>query len=355
MGPLIEPARGKLAEALTTLASGEDWLIKPAPLDDTGRLWSPGIRSGVAPSSHFHTTEFFGPVLGIMRAKNLDEAIEFQNATDYGLTAGIHSLDADEVNQWIDQVEAGNLYVNRGITGAIVQRQSFGGWKRSAVGTTAKAGGPNYLTHLGSWEPKPLRPVAHPGPLSEPTQMLLGVAAGLLSAVELDWLHAAAGSDQNAWQREFGIEKDVSGLDVERNVFRYVATPVTVRFGANGRLVELVRVLIAADRVGATVLVSSAVPLPTELAADVRVESHEEWLAEITRVQPERIRLISSDPRSLAEAINGNPDVAIYSNPVTPSGRLEALPFLREQTISITTHRFGNHDTAFEAVLPRRH
>lgn len=354
MGPLIEPAQGKLAEALTTLAPGEDWLIKPEPLDDTGRLWSPGVRNGVVSGSHFHSTEFFGPVLGIMRAKNLEEAIAFQNATDYGLTAGIHSLDADEVNQWIDEVEAGNLYVNRGITGAIVQRQSFGGWKRSTVGTTAKAGGPNYLTHLGSWEPKPLRPVAQPGPLSEPTQALLAAAAPLVSAAELEWLHSAAGSDQNAWQREFGIEKDISGLGVERNVFRYLAMPVTVRFGESGKLAELARVLIAADRVGADVVVSSHVSLPAELATDVHVESHANWLADVKRVHPERVRLIGSDARSLANAIDGNPDVAIYSNPVTPSGRLEALPFLREQTISITTHRFGNHDAAFDAVLPRR-
>src|SRR3712207_8560171 len=52
----------------------------------------------------------------------------------FGLTAGLHSLDAAEVRQWLDSVEAGNLYVNRGITGAIVRRQPFGGWKRSAVG-----------------------------------------------------------------------------------------------------------------------------------------------------------------------------------------------------------------------------
>ncbi|MEO6472184.1 MAG: bifunctional proline dehydrogenase/L-glutamate gamma-semialdehyde dehydrogenase, partial [Aeromicrobium sp.] len=157
MGPIIEPAQGKLAEALTILGAGEEWLIEPKKLDESGRLWSPGVRTGVVSGSQFHTTEYFGPVLGIMHARNLDEAISFQNATAYGLTAGLHSLDPDEVNTWIDTVEAGNLYVNRGITGAIVQRQPFGGWKRSSVGTTGKAGGPNYLTHLGSWESKPLR------------------------------------------------------------------------------------------------------------------------------------------------------------------------------------------------------
>src|SRR5690606_9752452 len=107
----------------------------PKSLDESGRLWSPGVRAGVRGGSEFHRTEYFGPVLGVMTASSLDEAIALQNGSDYGLTAGIHSLDPAEVARWIDTVEAGNLYVNRGITGAIVQRQPFGGWKRSTVGT----------------------------------------------------------------------------------------------------------------------------------------------------------------------------------------------------------------------------
>ncbi|WP_261862487.1 aldehyde dehydrogenase family protein, partial [Mycobacterium montefiorense] len=89
--------------------------------------------------SWFHTTELFGPVLGIMRAATLDEALRLQNSTGYGLTAGLHSLDPDEIDHWREKVEAGNLYINRHMTGAIVQRQSFGGWKRSSIGPGAKA------------------------------------------------------------------------------------------------------------------------------------------------------------------------------------------------------------------------
>src|SRR5690606_18866134 len=75
MGPIIEPATRKLLEALTTLAPGEKWVVKPKKRDSTGRLWSPGVRSGVQRGSHFHLTEFFGPVLGVMTAATLDEAI----------------------------------------------------------------------------------------------------------------------------------------------------------------------------------------------------------------------------------------------------------------------------------------
>ncbi len=69
----------------------------------------------------------------------------------FGLTAGIQSLDEKECEEWINRIEAGNLYVNRGITGAIVNRQPFGGWKRSAVGPNAKAGGLNYVNTLRNW------------------------------------------------------------------------------------------------------------------------------------------------------------------------------------------------------------
>ena len=89
-------------------------------------MWTPGVRAGVKPLSEYHLTEYFGPILGVMRAETLDEAIDWQNAVDYGLTAGLHSLDGEEIRVWLERVQAGNVYVNRAITGAIVRRQSFG-------------------------------------------------------------------------------------------------------------------------------------------------------------------------------------------------------------------------------------
>ncbi|MCH3075643.1 aldehyde dehydrogenase family protein, partial [Listeria monocytogenes] len=74
---------------------GQRWLLEPQELDAVpelaGRLWSPGIRTGVAPGSRFHREECFGPVRGIMHAATLGEAIALQNAVDYGLTAGLYT------------------------------------------------------------------------------------------------------------------------------------------------------------------------------------------------------------------------------------------------------------------------
>jgi RHH-type proline utilization regulon transcriptional repressor/proline dehydrogenase/delta 1-pyrroline-5-carboxylate dehydrogenase len=362
MGPIIEPAHGKLLKALTTLDEGESWLLQPRALDETGRLWSPGVRDGVAAGSEFHLTEYFGPVLGVMTAPTLDAAIALQDAVPYGLTAGIHSLDPNEVAHWLDNVRAGNLYVNRGITGAIVRRQPFGGWKRSSVGTSAKAGGPNYLASLGSWMPVENRAKENLvlDGLSEAVEGVVTLGQPAMDFPEFDRVRRAAHSDQEAWAQEYGVSRDVSALGVERNIFRYRPTPVTIRLSDGEPAAHLVRLLAAAARAGSTVHVSSSVPLPTPLvqafdgfAPIVRVrgviiESDARFFAraQAGQLTTDRVRLVGGDAAGLAAVLGGNPDVAIWSGPVTTSGRVELLPFLREQSVSITAHRFGNPDRA---------
>jgi RHH-type transcriptional regulator, proline utilization regulon repressor / proline dehydrogenase / delta 1-pyrroline-5-carboxylate dehydrogenase len=355
MGPVITPPEGKLLEALTTLSPGERWLVEPRQLDATGRLWSPGVKDGVAPGSPFHLTEYFGPVLGIMSADSLSHAIELQNATPYGLTAGLFSLDPGELARWCSAVEAGNLYINRGTTGAIVRRQPFGGWKRSSVGAGTKAGGPNYLVGLTDWVTRPSTATAVAGP----------VAASLLAAARsaglgnLDIISRALRSDALAWESEFGPARDVSGLEAERNVLRYRPHPVHVRL-ASDSVADLVRVVAAGVAAGggsgAGVVVSSAVSLPSPVerafaAAGVSsvVEDRASWEDRLRALPGGRVRLIGGDASQLYDAIDGRPDIAIYAGDVTESGRVEMLPFLREQAISITAHRFGTpHRLAYE-------
>jgi len=383
MGPIIEPASGKLLSGLMKLGEGESWLVKPRQLDGDsapvlegrpntpfaipGRLWSPGVREGVSEGSEFHLTEYFGPVLGIMTAATLDDAIRLQNASAYGLTAGIHSLEPTEVATWLDTVDAGNLYVNRGITGAIVQRQPFGGWKRSTVGAGAKAGGPNYLLTLGSWSAV----AAEEGTdlrlddLSQPVASVIKNAQSGIEFSEFDLVRHAAQSDEIAWKAEFGTARDVSGLGVERNVFRYLPVPVTLRLAEGAPLGHLVRLIAAATRAGSVIDITSALPLPTTLVQQflserspvtvtgLVVESDAAFLARVASgdVVATRIRLAGGDAVALAEAFGGNPDVAIYAGEVTTAGRIELLPFLHEQSVTITAHRFGNPDHAM-ATLP---
>ncbi len=148
MGPLIRPARGVLETALKELEPGESWAVMPHFSDENPNIVRPAVKWGVQPGSFTHLTEFFGPVLGVMKAKNLEEAIRLVNQTGYGLTSGLESLDDREQKMWIDSIHAGNLYVNRSTTGAIVLRQPFGGMGKSAFGPGIKAGGPNYVAQL---------------------------------------------------------------------------------------------------------------------------------------------------------------------------------------------------------------
>lgn len=371
VGPLIERASGRLLSALTTLDEGEEWLIEPRALDASGSVWSPGVRRGVVAGSAFHTTEYFGPVLGLMRARDLDEALDLQNGVAYGLTAGLHSLDVDEVEYWLENVEAGNLYVNRGITGAIVRRQPFGGWKRSSVGGSTKAGGPSYVMGFGTFSPvarSPKQNLSLRG-LDRGVREVLEASQPGLDFVGFDAARAGALSDQRAWDDEFGDARDDSrvgealGHVVEGNVLRYRRIRVTVRAAEGAAMAELVRVLLAAARTGSRVDISSAAPLPASLlalldtgvsslrAASVAIEADARFSERMREVRPARIRLIAPNgaeaSRALHLALDGDPDVAIFSGPVTAAGRVELLPFLREQAVSITTHRFG---TPFPAM-----
>jgi RHH-type proline utilization regulon transcriptional repressor/proline dehydrogenase/delta 1-pyrroline-5-carboxylate dehydrogenase len=352
MGPLIQPADGKLLEALTTLERGETWLVEPRQLDDAGQLWSPGVREGVARGSTVHLVEFFGPVLGIMTADSLEEAIDIQNDVDYGLTAGLHSLDSDEIAAWLARVEAGNLYVNRGTTGAIVQRQPFGGWKKSSVGAGTKAGGPNYLFGLGTWERTRATSISHLGRQAE--RLLAAAHEARMPTSDIEFLERGFSSDVVAWEQEFSVARDVSQLTAERNILRYLPEPVHVRIAEDGRLEDALRVIGAGLIARSALTVSVHEQLPqcvqvvlAESGVPVTVENDSSWRTTALGLINGRVRLIGDTAAAFAEKTGGRPDLAVYAGPPTEAGRVELLPFLKEQAVSITAHRFGtpNHLT----------
>ena len=352
MGPVIEPPGDKLAAGLTELGEGETWLARPQQLDEEGRLFSPGVREGVRDGSEFHRTEYFGPVLGIMHARTLAEAVRMQNGTDYGLTAGLHSLDEDEIAWWTQHVEAGNLYVNRGITGAIVQRQPFGGWKRSSIGQTSKAGGPNYLIHLMDVaDPRADDPALadHPAGTNHPAGTDHPAwADDPARADDQAWVDEARHSDREHMATTFA-PRDIQDLHGEINVLRYLPLPVMIRAADGASTAALSRVLHAAATAAAPVELSVAT---RELAAaaeregvakrDIRVEDARTFAARIDTLEHSRIRLLGSADAQLREAIAARVEVALYDAPVVTSGRVELLTFLREQAISATDHRYGN-------------
>jgi RHH-type proline utilization regulon transcriptional repressor/proline dehydrogenase/delta 1-pyrroline-5-carboxylate dehydrogenase len=354
VGSLIEKPSEKLLKALTTLEKGETWLLEPKQLDESGRLWRPGIKYGVKPGSFFHTTECFGPVLGLMSAKNLTQAIEIQNDTEYGLTAGIHSLNVTEIKTWTDQIVAGNLYVNRSITGAIVERQPFGGLKRSSVGFGLKAGGRNYILQFGSF--------------GDSTEKFAGTnqyqifsaeerIAKYIHEVELLmennrahlWLEMATASDKYWLDNLFNADLEPGDLVYEANYHRYLGNGCVVRVAAGASKAELARLVLA-------MMLSN---------------HHEHWISvspdflKYQGLTKEQLKVLTGGLRSIVEEeldmkikagsrlilagskedkvreLEANPDLFVYGPTSSKSGRVLLLNMYREQSISITQHRYG--------------
>jgi len=295
--PLMRPAGPDLGRALRALDEGEEWLLRPRQLGADPCLWSPGIRLGVRRGSWFHRTECFGPVLGLMRAANLEEAIAIQNDSDFGLTAGLHSLDEEEIALWRERVAAGNAYINRAITGAIVQRQPFGGWKGSSFGPGAKAGGPNYVAQFARFEE----------------------TAATADTYEL-W-----------WRDHFSRAHDPSGLRCETNIFRYrPCRGVVLRLEkGDTRSLELARK--AAQICGTRLHVSLA-----------GQESEESLAARLPAlaVEAEFLRTVKPPSDTLLRAAYGA-GLNWINAPLLADGRHELTRWLREQCISETRHRYG--------------
>ncbi len=138
MGPLIRQPDGALLRGLKELEPNEEWAVMPRVIDENPCMYSPGVKWGVTAGSFTHMTELFGPVLGVMKYRTLQQAIDLVHQTGYGLTSGLESLDDREQAYWSSRLVAGNLYINRSTTGAIVLRQPFGGMGKSAFGQALK-------------------------------------------------------------------------------------------------------------------------------------------------------------------------------------------------------------------------
>jgi RHH-type proline utilization regulon transcriptional repressor/proline dehydrogenase/delta 1-pyrroline-5-carboxylate dehydrogenase len=113
------------------------------PLADEGYYVAPHVFADVAPTAGLAQEEIFGPVLAVLKARDLTHALEIANGTRYALTGGLYSRSPQNIARVKREFRVGNLYINRKITGALVDRQPFGGFKLSGIGS--KAGGPDYL------------------------------------------------------------------------------------------------------------------------------------------------------------------------------------------------------------------
>jgi RHH-type proline utilization regulon transcriptional repressor/proline dehydrogenase/delta 1-pyrroline-5-carboxylate dehydrogenase len=149
MGPVIDEDSFERIKDYIAIGNEE---AKPLVAKDVGKLADEGyfigphIFTDVDPTSRLAQHEIFGPVLAVMKVKTFDEALEIANNTEYALTGGVFSRSPQRLAKARSEMQVGNLYLNRGITGAVVQRHPFGGFRMSGIGS--KAGGRDYLTQF---------------------------------------------------------------------------------------------------------------------------------------------------------------------------------------------------------------
>jgi RHH-type proline utilization regulon transcriptional repressor/proline dehydrogenase/delta 1-pyrroline-5-carboxylate dehydrogenase len=362
MGPLIHPPDEALLRGLTRLEPLETWALEPHHDEAHPCLWTPGIKWNVQPGSFTHMTELFGPVLGVMRADDLDEAVILANQTGYGLTAGLESLDPREISHWRKRIQAGNLYINRETTGAVTLRQPFGGWRKSAVGPSIKAGGPDYVTQFMSFSetaaPEPA-PVLREHPLLDLAQRWERKCRwGQMGALEPEILRIIyAVRSYLYWaQNYFETQHDFFHLRGQDNLLTY--RPI-------GRLAICVHpddsLFDIAARVAAARIAGCRIVLhrPPQLASPIEAfldEPEGRLLLQGVRIdapidaqdgnlllQADRMRYAAADrvPKSVYAAAAAA-EVYIARDPVMMDGRIELLHYYLSQSISHAYHRSGN-------------
>jgi RHH-type proline utilization regulon transcriptional repressor/proline dehydrogenase/delta 1-pyrroline-5-carboxylate dehydrogenase len=143
IGPVIDAAAQARIQNYLDLGKREGACAIEVEAPKNGFFVGPTIFSGIGPGHRLANEEVFGPVLAVMKARDFDHALEIANHSSYALTGGIFSRSPAHIEQARKEFRVGNLYINRAITGAVVERQPFGGLKLSGIGS--KAGGADYL------------------------------------------------------------------------------------------------------------------------------------------------------------------------------------------------------------------
>jgi RHH-type proline utilization regulon transcriptional repressor/proline dehydrogenase/delta 1-pyrroline-5-carboxylate dehydrogenase len=325
VGPMIDNHNEKLQYAIEHLEEGESWLVAPEFVDKKKYILQPTVKWGVKPGSYTFKNELFAPLLSVVCIDDLEQGIDYANSSEYGLTAGLQSLNEAEQTLWKNSIEAGNLYINRGITGAIVRRQPFGGMKRSAFGGGSKAGGPNYVSCFVEFAEKAI--------------------AGK------DRVKLAKTSYEKVWQSEFSQEVDVSHIYGETNTFRYLPLKsVGFRMQENDNLEDIHLVLLAASTTKTPVFVSisgdnknlDAVKQIVAALSGIKIIVQDEPRFINEMAQYERIRTVSNDLSDAIYKKAAQLGKHIASNKPLIEGRLELLHYLKEQSIAYEYHRYGS-------------
>ena len=356
IGSLVNLPSGKLKKALSHLDEGEEWLVEPNFADNENPyMLKPSVRWGTKAKDFCHMNELFGPVLSVMCAKDLDDAIDIVNSTGYGLTSGIETLDKREQDYWREKILAGNLYINRITTGAIVTRQPFGGMRKSAIGSGKKAGGFNYVSQFMDIKSKKTNFYESCSTqFIDQMRTLLTRDTVFNDECERALRHICHFS--HWYEAEFLKEHDYAHIRGESNTIRYLPVEsVLLRVEENDELVEVITTIMAIKMIGANLHIS--IPEKSTKAELLWLESKQNSFIgkddlfsrdnedEFVMLIPDAQRIRFLHPENVTKNIYdkiAHRAIYIASEPFVSHGRLELMHYFVEQSISNSYHRYGN-------------
>ncbi len=308
IGPMSVKINKQLEYVLANTQE-KDWLLKPEKKGDF--LLSPGIKWGITKEDYEYSNELFGPILSVIKSENLKEAIALVNELKYGLTSGIESLDPEEIHYWLQHIKAGNLYANRSTTGAIVQRQPFGGIKASSFGFGMKAGGPNYiLQFLDIEEPKMSK---------EQIETNYKQIYQIHFSKKIDYAKLRGQYNYNLYKKPKKIIVLLDANVSEEELFKVKLI---------GKILKVPLVFYALEKV---YLVPEAMILQQWQELSVKLTDD---------IVLRALNYNFIDDAFISQCYSEN--IHIYGRAVSNYGRLEFLNYLKEQNQSINYHRYGN-------------
>ncbi|EAI8156899.1 aldehyde dehydrogenase family protein [Campylobacter upsaliensis] len=352
LGALCDKPSEKLTKAINELEAGEEWALKPTFINDNAHLMTPGIKYGVKKGAFTHMNELFAPLLSVIRAKDLQEAIELVNATGYGLTAGFESLDEREWEYFHTHIEAGNIYINKPTTGAIVLRQPFGGVKKSAIGFGRKVGIYNYITQFMDIEAKADTNLLD-SPLANALEKL-SKASDESTQATLANATLMAKSYAYHYKHEFSVARDYVNIRGEDNLFSYTRIKnLAFRVCEQDSLQDILGVIIGCHTLGLSPLVShdsaqssiikelKKICKAVDLGADFVEENEEQFIAKISKFERIRYHAKADKNSPLYQAAAKEAKIIIRDKPLL-NGRFELLFYHNEKALSVSYHRYGN-------------
>ncbi|ELZ7568085.1 proline dehydrogenase family protein [Campylobacter upsaliensis] len=352
LGALCDKPSEKLTKAINELEAGEEWALKPTFINDNAHLMTPGIKYGVKKGAFTHMNELFAPLLSVIRAKDLKEAIELVNATGYGLTAGFESLDEREWEYFHTHIEAGNIYINKPTTGAIVLRQPFGGVKKSAIGFGRKVGIYNYITQFMDIEAKADTNLLD-SPLANALEKLSKASDESIQAT-LANATLMAKSYAYHYKHEFSVARDYVNIRGEDNLFSYTRIKnLAFRVCEQDSLQDILGVIIGYHTLGLSPLVSydstqssiikelKKICKAVDLGADFVEENEEQFIAKISKFERIRYHAKADKNSPLYQAAAKEAKIIIRDKPLL-NGRFELLFYHNEKALSVSYHRYGN-------------